>query len=410
MDAAGKFSISLLSGHLGGANELAQTIANGINAIPVITTASDVLGKQSVDDLARSLHLTIQNPDSLVGVNSAIVNGERLVLVLVGDAKIPTNAISAYEVKYVENGVQALEIVTKYDAGIIITHEPLTITEFVKPFTILKTRHVVVGLGARKESSVDSIIEAVDAALERVHVPLARVYRFATVDIKRNSQPMLDAVEKLGAPLEFLSVEALRSVTYQDLSPDSAMVQEKIGSWRSLRTSSIIGSRKECKVDSKKDQVKRGNSGNSRGRISVVGIGPGSLEHLTPKARSEIEAADVVVGYGTYIKLIASIVKKGTEVVSGTMGKEVERAKIAVKKAQEGKRVVMVSSGDPGVYGMAGIVLEVAAREKSPVPVEIVPGVTAATAASAILGAPLVSDFAVISLSDLLTPWEKIER
>ena len=92
------------------------------------------------------------------------------------------------------------------------------------------------------------------------------------------------------------------------------------------------------------------------------------------------------------------------------MGKEVERAQIAVDKAKEGKLVVMVSSGDPGVYGMAGVVLEVAAKDKAPVPVEIVPGVTAATAASAILGAPLVSDFAVISLSDLLTPWEKIER
>ncbi len=117
-----------------------------------------------------------------------------------------------------------------------------------------------------------------------------------------------------------------------------------------------------------------------------------------------------MVGYGTYIKLIESIVKKGSEVVSGTMGKEVERAKIAVEKASLGKSVVMVSSGDPGVYGMAGIVLEVAAMEKTTVPVEIVPGVTAATAAASILGAPLVSDFAVISLSDLLTPWEKIER
>ncbi|MGE5574858.1 MAG: precorrin-3B C(17)-methyltransferase [Ignavibacteria bacterium] len=144
--------------------------------------------------------------------------------------------------------------------------------------------------------------------------------------------------------------------------------------------------------------------------MSVVGIGPGNLEHLTPKALIEIENADVVVGYGTYIKLIQSIIRKDAEVVSGTMGKEVERAKIAIEKASEGKRVVMVSSGDPGVYGMAGIVLEVAARQKVPVPIEIVPGVTAATAASSILGAPLVSDFAVISLSDLLTPWEKIER
>jgi precorrin-3B C17-methyltransferase len=177
-----------------------------------------------------------------------------------------------------------------------------------------------------------------------------------------------------------------------------------------MRTSSTIGSGKKLETNPKENQTQRRDSGDSRGRISVVGIGPGSLEHLTPKARSEIENADVVVGYSTYIKLIQPIVKAGAEVVSGTMGREVERAKTAVAKAKEGKAVVMVSSGDPGVYGMAGVVLEVAAQEKADLPVEIVSGVTAATAASAILGAPLVSDFAVISLSDLLTPWEKIER
>ncbi len=134
------------------------------------------------------------------------------------------------------------------------------------------------------------------------------------------------------------------------------------------------------------------------------------MEHLTPKARTEIENADVIVGYGTYVKLIQSIIKPTAEVFSGTMGREVERAKIAVSKAIENLRVVIVSSGDPGVYGMAGIVLEVVAIEKPDLPVEIVPGVTAATAAASKLGAPLVSDFAVISLSDLLTPWEKIER
>jgi cobalt-precorrin 5A hydrolase len=125
--------------------------------------------------------------------------------------------------------LEALELVGNYDAGIIITHEPLTVAKFVKPFTILRTRHVVVGLGATKEAPSDAIITAVDTALEQVHVPLSRVDRFATVDIKRDSQPMLDAVAKLGAPLEFLSVEALRMVKYEGLSPDSAMVQEKIG-------------------------------------------------------------------------------------------------------------------------------------------------------------------------------------
>ena len=128
------------------------------------------------------------------------------------------------------------------------------------------------------------------------------------------------------------------------------------------------------------------------------------------EAKQAIESADVIVGYKTYVKLVESIVKPGAEVFSGVMGKEVERAKAAVTKALEGKGVVVISSGDPGVYGMAGVVLEVADLQNAKIPIDIIPGVTAATAAASRLGAPLVSDFAVISLSDLLTPWELIER
>ena len=101
----------------------------------------------SVDELAKTMHLTIQNPESLVAVNAAIVNGDRLIVVLIGGVKIPTNAISCYEIKKAENGVQALEIINLYDAGVIITHEPLSIAKFAKPFTILKTKSIVVGLG-----------------------------------------------------------------------------------------------------------------------------------------------------------------------------------------------------------------------------------------------------------------------
>jgi precorrin-3B C17-methyltransferase len=131
---------------------------------------------------------------------------------------------------------------------------------------------------------------------------------------------------------------------------------------------------------------------------------------MTPKAKQEIESAEVIIGYKTYVKLIQSIIKRDVEVISGGMGQELERAKTAVMKALENKRVAVISSGDPGVYGMAGLVLEVAAREKADVPIEIVPGVTAATAAAAALGAPLVGDFAVLSLSDILTPWNLIEK
>ena len=131
---------------------------------------------------------------------------------------------------------------------------------------------------------------------------------------------------------------------------------------------------------------------------------------MTPKAKQELERADVIVGYATYVKLIQSVIKPAAQVISGRMGREVERARTAVMQALQNKRVVVISSGDPGVYGMAGVILEVAALENAEVPIEIVPGVTAATAAASKLGAPLVGDFAVISLSDLLTPWSQIEK
>ena len=229
VDAAGKFVISLLSGHLGGANDLTHIIAAGINAIPVITTASDIMGKQSIEEIAKRLYLKIENPDSLVALNSAIVNGDRIVAVLVGDVKVPLDALAGHEIRTAQNDTEALSLLGGFDAGIIISAQPLTITKFTKPFTILKSRRIVVGLGARKEASAESIIQAVHTALEKIHLPLSRVNSYATVDIKRDSQPMLEAAAKLGTPLEFLSVDALRTVTYGDLSPDSAMVQSKIG-------------------------------------------------------------------------------------------------------------------------------------------------------------------------------------
>ncbi len=108
--------------------------------------------------------------------------------------------------------------------------------------------------------------------------------------------------------------------------------------------------------------------------------------------------------------LIESLIKSGVKTIAGSMGREVDRARTAVAKALENKKVVVVSSGDAGIYGMAGVVLEVAALENARVPIDVVPGVTAATVAAAKLGAPLVDDFAVISLSDLLTPWRIIEK
>ena len=145
------------------------------------------------------------------------------------------------------------------------------------------------------------------------------------------------------------------------------------------------------------------------GKLYVVGLGPGALDHLTPAAAAAIAAAEVVVGYRTYLELIPELLV-GKEVVSSGMMKEVERCREALRLAAAGRQVALVSSGDAGIYGMAGLALELQPTEAPDIAVEVVPGVSAVQAAAARLGAPLMHDFAVVSLSDLLTPWALIRR
>jgi len=229
VDASGKFVISLLSGHYGGANELTKIIAKGIGATPVITTASDSMGRQSVDELAKILHLSIENPKSLVPVNAAIVNDERVVLVLVGEVKVPIERVKGFVVKRVENIEEAAEIANSYDAGAIVTKEAIKIGALGKPFTFLRARNIVVGLGCRRDSQCAQVVKAVNTALETIGLPAGRIDRFASVDIKRDSAAILNTAKLFDVPLEFLSVEALSSLNHPDLSPDSKLVQEKIG-------------------------------------------------------------------------------------------------------------------------------------------------------------------------------------
>ena len=147
------------------------------------------------------------------------------------------------------------------------------------------------------------------------------------------------------------------------------------------------------------------------GKISVVGIGPGGLDEMTPRARRAIENAQVVAGYNTYIKLIEKILSD-KKIIGRAMMQEVERCELAIKETLSGKNVAVVSSGDAGVYGMAGLVVEMILNlpEENRPQFEIVAGVSAVNAAAAILGAPLMNDFAVISLSDLMTPFEVIKK
>ena len=143
--------------------------------------------------------------------------------------------------------------------------------------------------------------------------------------------------------------------------------------------------------------------------IYVIGIGPGCRDLMTQEAISAMEDAEVIVGYKTYIKLVEDFIKD-KEVVQNGMRKEVDRCQDAIDIAKTGKKVAVISSGDAGIYGMAGLILELTTKQELDIPVKVVPGVTASIGAAAVLGAPIMHDFCHISLSDLLTPWEVIEK
>ena len=143
-------------------------------------------------------------------------------------------------------------------------------------------------------------------------------------------------------------------------------------------------------------------------KVYVVGIGPGSYEDMTLRADKALRSADVIVGYTVYLDLVAPHYP-GKEYFSTPMTREVERCEKAVEFALGGKTVCLVCSGDSGIYGMAALVLAIRGEQQEP-EIEIVPGITAACSGAALLGAPLTHDFAVVSLSDRLTPWEAIEK
>lgn len=147
------------------------------------------------------------------------------------------------------------------------------------------------------------------------------------------------------------------------------------------------------------------------GRLFVVGIGPGNLDGLTIRARKVIKRSDVIVGYDSYLELMQPLCADKI-CIAGGMGQEAQRCEAALREALVGRTVSLISSGDSGIYGMAGLVLEIAHKRGIELPeaIEIVPGVPALVAAAALVGAPLMNDFVCLSLSDLLNPWEKIEK
>lgn len=406
LDEAGQFAVPLLSGHVGGANDLAREVATAIGARAVVSTATDVNGLFAVDEWARKQGIALVERQIAKEVSACLLDGGAVGFAsdIAVEGALPSG---------LEEGPHELGI----KVGLDTADCPFVRTLHLVP------RVVTVGVGCKRGTDAAALEAFVRAALANAHISPAAVARVASIDVKCDEEAILALARALGCEPEFYAAERLAAVEGTFASSD--FVKATVGVDNVCERAAVAGgarliSGKEAHEgmtvalgqDEASVRFDEGDDAAAQAAddrvLLVVGIGPGGGRDLTRRAYEALESCDVIVGYTVYTELLEKEFPD-KEMLTTPMRREVERCKIALERAQGGERVAMVCSGDPGVYGMAGLCYELAGEYPS-VDIEVIPGISAAFGGAAVLGAPLMHDFAVISLSDLMTPWEKIEK
>ncbi|WP_112465739.1 precorrin-3B C(17)-methyltransferase [Streptomyces triticisoli] len=386
VDEAGRFAVSLVGGHGGGANELAVAVGELLGAEPVVTTATDAVGLPGLDTLGLPVE------GDVAGVSRALLDGEPVALDREVPWPLPPLPVAArgpYTVRVTDRAVEPGE-----------------------REVVLRPPSLVVGVGASGGVPVEEVLGLVEGALRDAGLSVRSVSCLATVDAKAGEPGLVAAAGRLGVPLVTYSAGELAAV---DVPNPSAAPLAAVGTPSVAEAAALVGGG-ELLVPKRKSERADGQPAMAtcavvrrpgRGRLAVVGLGPGARDLLTPRAKAELRRASVLVGLDQYVDQIRDLLRPGTRILQSGLGAEEERARTAVAEARRGHAVALIGSGDAGVYAMASPAL---AEASDDIDVVGVPGVTAALAAGAVLGAPLGHDHVSISLSDLHTPWEVIER
>jgi cobalt-precorrin 5A hydrolase/precorrin-3B C17-methyltransferase len=380
VDEAGRYAVALCGGHAGGGTELAREVGALLGATAVVTTATDAMDVPSLD----SLRGFVARGD-IAGVTRAWLDGS--------PARIEHTL--AWPVPLRGGEGPARLVVTDR----VIARAPNVVA--------LHPPSLVVGIGASSDAPAGAAGALIDEVLADASLAIESVGTVATID-RRAPDPVITA---LGLPVRSFDASTLASVDVPNPSP---VVEAEVGTASVAEAAALLaaGDGASLVVTKRKAAavtVAVARRARPEGSVSVVGLGPGHPRHRTAAAIAAVRAADVVVGYGRYIDQCADVLRSDQTVIRRPIGAEADRCREALQHAGDGSRVVLVCSGDAGVFAMAGLVHELVAADGGP-PVEVIPGVTAASAAAALLGAPLAHDHAYISLSDLLTPWTVIER
>jgi cobalt-precorrin 5A hydrolase / precorrin-3B C17-methyltransferase len=390
VDDAARFAVALVGGHGGGANALAGRVADALGAALVATTASDVTHAQALGSLGAQLGFAVEDDSDLAAVGAALVSGKRVNLVF--DVRWPLGPLP-------ENVVRAEDP----EPPLILVSDRTV--DVPRPAAVYRPPSLVVGVGCSRGASAGELVGLLDRSLGEAGLSKKSVVSLASVEAKSDEAGLLEAAGELGVPLRFHAAEVLSGL---EVPNPSAVVKDVVGT-SSVAEASVLASGAELLLEKRKSEMATVAVGRlpARGRLSLVGLGPGDDGLIPTLAREALAASELVVGLEQYVDRVRHLLRPGTRLSTPPLGSEVERAKEALAEARAGGSVALVSSGDAGVYAMASPALELAGED---VEVIVVPGITAAQAAAALLGSPLGHDHCSISLSDLLTPWEVIQE
>ena len=389
VDEAGRFAVAVCGGHAGGANRLAEEVAELLGATPVVTTATDAAGVPALDALPG-----FTAAGDLAGVTRALLDSEPVTL----DCELPDWPLPSFRGRIARIASNSPTFCVR------VTDRGLPLTPAV---VLLHPPSLVVGVGASTGAPPDEVAGLLEAALAEAGLARESVAEVATID-RRADDP---AVTALGLPVRAYPAQrlAVQSVPHPSAVVDAAVGTPSVAEAAALLAAGPGGELVVPKRGGRHATLALARRARPRGRLSLVGLGPGDARQRTPAAAEAVRDAEVVIGYAPYLELAADLLTPGHEVVASPVGEEVARVERALAEAEAGRRVALVCSGDAGVYALATLALE-AAGEGGDADIEVVPGVTAAVSAASLLGAPLGHDHAAVSLSDLLTPWADIER
>jgi cobalt-precorrin 5A hydrolase/precorrin-3B C17-methyltransferase len=290
--------------------------------------------------------------------------------------------------------------------------------EGIRPLPPLRGRRIVVGVGASRGVSAEEVLETVDAALADAGLSPEDVEALATVDLKADEAGIIEAARRRNWPLHCHPAQELAGVEVPNPSeivraaagtPSVAEAAARYAEPGRMPGRLLVPKKKSAReYPMATAAVAEHTDRNERGRLAIIGLGPGARDLMAPRALEELRGATLVVGLDQYIQQISDVLGPDVRIEATGLGAEEERARSAVDFARAGHRVALIGSGDAGVYAMASPALD--HEETAEIDVVCVPGITAATTASNVLGAPLGHDHCSISLSDLHTPWPAIER